>query len=347
MRKIGAYVAIGVLIGVTCSASPSAAFDLRLGPLHFGLPFLGHSFGHRHWPTPHHDIPAGAGIYDTTEPVAPSSAQGAASPLLYPGLALPAIYNDIFSPASLSRWPFGYEAIFRAAFAKAPADHDLAQVPCRQIVRGTAIVERLGRDIRPTAAQRPLLQKLGSALGMASGFLARSCPKELPPQPVARLRLMETQIEELSMALDIIRPPLQQFEQSLNRSQQARLAAALTAPPAAGDSRPDVSTPVCGATPTAIDWSIHQLSQSLQPSDSQRDALADTKAAFARAASNLDPQCPASLPPSPFARLVAIQARLDAEWRAVLTVQVALASLENGLSDDQRVRFNALDFAAR
>jgi len=30
-----------------------------------------------------------------------------------------------------------------------------------------------------------------------------------------------------------------------------------------------------------------------------------------------------------------------------ITVQVALANLENGLSDDQRVRFNAMDFAAR
>lgn len=347
MPKIGAFVAIAVLADVICSASPSAAFDLGFGPLHFGLPLLGHSFRHRHRPAPNRDMPAGAAIYDSTEAAAPTSASPA-SPLLYPGLALPAIYNEMFSSASSSRWPFGYAAIFRAAFAKEPADQRQAQVPCRHIARGTMIVERLGRDIRPTAAQRVLLQKLGSALGMASGFLARSCPKVLPSQPVARLQLMETQIDELSMALDIIRQPLQQFEQSLSRGQQARVAAALAAPAAAGDNnRQDVSALGCGTAPTTIDWSIDQLSQSLQPSDSQRDALTETKAAFARAASNLDTQCPASLPPSPFARLVSIQARLDAEWRAVLTVEVALANLENGLSEDQRVRFNALDFAAR
>jgi hypothetical protein len=350
MQKVGAYVAISVLIVVVSSPSPSAAFGLRLGPFHLGLP----SFGHRHRPAQHPDVPAGAAIYnrtESTEAAGKEPAHGPSSPLLYPGLALPAVYGDIFAPASAAPWPFGYDAIFRAAFAKASVDQD--QHPCQPTDRGTAVVERIGREIRPTVAQRPLLQKLGRALGMASGFLAQSCPKEIPSQPVARLQLMQTQIEVLTMALDIIREPLQDFEQSLTPNQQARFAAAAAASGAAAGrnaaenkNEAENVASACGATPTNVDWSLDQLNQSLQPNDRQRDAMVDVKDAFGRAAGDLAAQCPTSLPPTPLARLESAQARLDAEWRAVLTIQVALGNLENRLSDDQRGRFNAMDFAA-
>jgi len=45
--------------------------------------------------------------------------------------------------------------------------------------------------------------------------------------------------------------------------------------------------------------------------------------------------------------LEAIEARLDATWRAVLSIQVALEDFESGLSDDQKNRFKAMTFAAQ
>jgi len=341
MRKIGAYAAIGVLASVIFSPSPIAAFGLRFGPFSLGLPL---SFGHRHRIDRHPDAPAGAVLYNSAEP-GTATAQDLTSALLYPELALPAIYDHIFSPTPSLPWSFGYYSIFRAAFAKAPADQD--QHPCRQGVRGTAIVERIGREIRPTAAQRPLLQKLGGALAMASGFLAKLCPKEIPPQPVARLQLMETQIEELIMALDIIGQPLREFEQSLSRSQQARFAAVVSTPTAADHSnRSENIAPACGPTQTAVDWSIEQIDQSVQPSDVQRDALVNIKQAFGRAASDLDAHCPTSLPRTAVARLELTEARLDAAWQAMLSIEAAIANFETRLSDEQRVRLDAMNFAA-
>jgi hypothetical protein len=53
-----------------------------------------------------------------------------------------------------------------------------------------------------------------------------------------------------------------------------------------------------------------------------------------------------SLPGDPLARLGATEARLDATWRALVSIQTALADFETKLSAEQRVRFDATDFAA-
>jgi LTXXQ motif family protein len=338
VRRIGAYIAIGALAAVISAPSTSAAFGLRIGPLHLGLPLFRHSpgFRHRHRIALHRRLHKGAAIYDKADLGGTEEAPGVNSALLYPGLALPILYGEIFWPTFSSGWPFGYADIFRTAFAKSRPDHGAHA--CQQPDRATAIVARIKRKIRPRAAQLRLLQTLGGALGRASGYLIKSCPNEIPAQPVARLQLIQSQIQMLSMALDIVRPPLQQFEQSLNASQRRRLAAKR--------SNRAAAAPGCAASPTPTDWSIEQIDQSVQPSAAQRGALADLKQAFAAAAGDLDAHCPKSLPATPLARLESTEARLDASWRAVLSIRVALANFARRLSDQQRRRFDAMDFAA-
>ena len=84
----------------------------------------------------------------------------------------------------------------------------------------------------------------------------------------------------------------------------------------------------------------------MQPTDAQRDAMDGLKQAFRNAAGELDANCPLSLPGDPLARLEATEARLDATWRALVSIQTALADFETKLSAEQRVRFDATDFAA-
>ena len=48
MRKIGAIFGITALAAVVFSSPPAAAFGLHLGPLHFGLPFVGHHYHGHH-----------------------------------------------------------------------------------------------------------------------------------------------------------------------------------------------------------------------------------------------------------------------------------------------------------
>lgn len=80
--------------------------------------------------------------------------------------------------------------------------------------------------------------------------------------------------------------------------------------------------------------------------DTESVRMAATEQALLKAASDLDAQRRMPSQATPLTRLDAMQARLDAEWYALLTIQVALANLENGLSEDQRVRFNAMKFTA-
>jgi hypothetical protein len=45
--------------------------------------------------------------------------------------------------------------------------------------------------------------------------------------------------------------------------------------------------------------------------------------------------------------LETIESRLDATWRAILSIQVALNEFESNLSDEQKNRFKAMTFAAQ
>jgi hypothetical protein len=130
---------------------------------------------------------------------------------------------------------------------------------------------------------------------------------------------------------------------------QHRRWAAVAAPQSVAyrQSAPNNVAASCGGAATAINWSIDQIYQSVQPTDDQRDALSEVKQAFGKAAADLEAHCPTSAPPTALGRLDSIQARLDSTWRAVLSIQVALADLEARLSDEQKSRFAAMNFAAR
>jgi hypothetical protein len=343
MRKISAIVTIAALAAVAFSPSPSAAFGLRIGPLYFGIPYFG--YRHRHHGAPAlrdeaslKTVPPAQGAAGTQGP----ASQGLMSPLLYPALALPAVYGEIFSPPSSSPWPFSYDAILQTAFAKTAPDQNAAA--CPQPNRQSAVAERVRAEIRPTGNQMQQMQKLGGALGFASDYLAKACPSEIPQDAAARLQLMEWQIEKLAEALDFVRPPLQELEQSLNDTQRARFGVPLSTAVVHPD-RANVA-PACAAAPTRVDASIEQISLAVQPTDAQRDAMDSLKQAFRSAANELDANCPASLPSDPLARLEGIEARLDATWRALVSVQTALSDFETKLSAEQRVRFDATDFAA-
>jgi hypothetical protein len=156
---------------------------------------------------------------------------------------------------------------------------------------------------------------------------------------------MEWQVEKLAEALDFVRPPLQELEQSLNDTQRARFGAPLATSATRAD-RANTIAPACAAAPPKIDASIEQISLAVQPTDDQREAMNGLKQAFRNAAGELDANCAASLPGDPLARLEAIEARLDATWRALVSIQTALADFETKLSAEQRVRFDATDFAA-
>jgi len=314
-----------------------------VGPLHLGLPFVGHRHDFQHRLAPR-AIGQTKGLHDEADLNAPESMPGLPSPLLYPVLASPAVFDDVFWPSSTS-WPFSYDAIFQTAFAKA-SGNQTANL-CQQPDRTNAIVGHITNEIKPTASQLQQLQILGGALGQAGVYLAKTCPENLPAQPVARLQLMEWQIEKLSMALSMIRQPLLDFEQSLTDAQRTRFAKARETRPAAGrrDGSENIAA-ACAAGPNATDWPIQQISLTVDPTDDQRNALENMKTAFVGAAKELSAYCGTQAPRDPLARLDATETRLDGTWRTVVAIEVALANFEKTLTDEQRGRLAKTDLTA-
>jgi len=162
---------------------------------------------------------------------------------------------------------------------------------------------------------------------------------------VARLQLVESQLEELTTALNIARQPLLDFEQSLNADQQSRLAVASSQGSLDGQIQSG-NIAGCGS-PDAIDWPIIEIDQSVQPTSAQRLVLDDVRQSFDEAAGDLKAHCPTTIPATALNRLDTIQARLDSTWRAALAIQVALANFEAQLDEAQKLRFDTLNLATR
>jgi hypothetical protein len=94
--------------------------------------------------------------------------------------------------------------------------------------------------------------------------------------------------------------------------------------------------------PKLMDWPIERISEVVEPTDAQRPALDELRAASAKAIEMLRSGCPKDLPSIPTGRLAAMESRLQVMLAAVQTVRPALERFYQLLSDEQRARFNAI-----
>jgi hypothetical protein len=90
------------------------------------------------------------------------------------------------------------------------------------------------------------------------------------------------------------------------------------------------------------DWPIERISAVVEPTDAQRPALEELRAASAKAVDMLKAGCPKDLPSIPTGRLAAMESRLQVMLAAVQTVRPALERFYQSLSDEQKARFNAI-----
>src|SRR5262252_6260597 len=90
------------------------------------------------------------------------------------------------------------------------------------------------------------------------------------------------------------------------------------------------------------DWPIERISAVVEPTDAQRPALEELRAASATAIDMLKSGCPKDLPSIPTGRLAAMESRLQVMLAAVQTVRPALERFYQSLSDEQKARFNAI-----
>ena len=84
------------------------------------------------------------------------------------------------------------------------------------------------------------------------------------------------------------------------------------------------------------EWRSDAIEHAVQPTEAQRLALAELKAASTKAMEIISAACPRELPQSLAARLEVMEKRLDAMLEAVKTVRPAFDALYASVNDKQR-----------
>ena len=161
--------------------------------------------------------------------------------------------------------------------------------------------------------------------------------------PTGRLAAMESRVKVMLQAVQTVRPPLERFYQLLSDEQKARLNAVSPGGKSNAEEDQRALAKFCRErAPAVTDLPLDRIAKATQPTPSQRSALDELKDVSAKAALGLKADCPIYAAVTPTGRVEAMEKRLEATHSAVITVQPALAKFYNGLSDEQKARFDSL-----
>jgi hypothetical protein len=202
----------------------------------------------------------------------------------------------------------------------------------------SSLPARIRQIVRPTAEQQMALDDLISASSKAKELILGSCPKEIPLTPPSRLAAAEKRLEVMIQAVEIMRPPLQKFYDSLSDEQKQHVEAR-------GNVGAEIGNlaMLCGPqSENVANLPEQRIEQALQPNTQQQGVFDELKKASESATKDLQASCPAQTPQTPVARLDAIKTRLSAMVEALKTVRPKLEDFYASLNDEQKARFNIL-----
>jgi hypothetical protein len=276
-------------------------------------------------------------------------------------------FDYVFWPYAYDAfWPYAYEDIYYGIYGQYayvdPAIRRVAGAPrARTAARSGGVpasgvcserapeltnwpIDRIAAAIEPTETQRTALEALKEATGRAVEMLKGSCPTDLPSTPTGRLAAMESRLQVMLQAVQVVRAPLDRLYQSLSDEQKARFntVAPTDTTAAVGKDQHDLTRLCNERGPGVADLPIDRIAQTVQPNEVQRALLDELKAASAKAGEDLKASCPTYRALTPTGRVEAMQQRLEAVLGAVRTVQPALVKFYDALNDEQKARFNAM-----
>jgi LTXXQ motif family protein len=261
-------------------------------------------------------------------------------------------------------WAYGYDDIYAGIFS--PYDYEPyvqgPQAPARmtaltQGMKNSCASEaaevtnwpigQIQQVIQPNDQQKTLLDDLGNAVVKASNDITSHCPSSVAFTPVDRVGQMEVRLQGLVDAVNIISPPLTKFYDSLNDEQKARFndmgtaqaSTAANGTPGAQAAAAANPQQACSSGKVAA-WPTEKIDEVVQPTDAQKQKLQALQSAAAQAADILKAACPSEMPGTPPSRLEAVGDRLQAQLKAVQTVEAPLNEFYGSLNDDQKARFN-------
>jgi hypothetical protein len=204
-------------------------------------------------------------------------------------------------------------------------------------------IERITEAVEPNDAQRAALDELKAATAQSIDILKSACPNDLPSIPTGRLDAMKIRLQVMLQAVQTVRPPLERFYQLLNDEQKARFnAVSPNETAAAGKDQRDLTRLCTERGPGVADLPIERIAQAVRPTEAQQASLDELRVASAKASETLKTNCPTYQALTPTGRVEAMEKRLEAMLEAVKTVQPALTKFYDGLTDEQKARFNTL-----
>jgi hypothetical protein len=291
----------------------------------------------------------------------------------------PYAYSDIFDYAfwpdgyDEAYWYYAYDDFFDGVFwgesgppeeyVYAPESGGPAYVASRPRVTyagvqelcrepGTGITAwpfaQIERKVGLDAEQKQSLNDVREAAKKATATFKVSCPsaEAFPLTPPGRLQAMTARLSATLEAVDIVRPPLTQFYNSLSDEQKARFnqlganQSVLNAEARA--ALPDEAKTCKEAKPGLTNLPIDQIDNVVKPTDAQAADLDQLQDVVGKAVSILQAACPNETPLTPPGRLDAMHTRLKAMIDAANTVKLALDAFYGSLSNEQKARFNQL-----
>jgi hypothetical protein len=89
------------------------------------------------------------------------------------------------------------------------------------------------------------------------------------------------------------------------------------------------------------EWRAQRIASLVKPTDAQKKALDDLRAASAKAAETIAAACPRDFPTNASQRMELMEKRLEAMLTAIKTVRPAFDAFYNSLTDEQKARVNA------
>ena len=202
-------------------------------------------------------------------------------------------------------------------------------------------IDHLERTLQPTSDQQAAFDNLQAASAKATEIMKASCPTEIPVTPISRLDAVESRVDAMIQAVQLLREPLNAFYGSLTDGQHQRLQG-LAEDRGANRAQASLAEMCSQSARHFTELPSEQIQQTIQPNDKQRSELEALKASSSKAAEILNGTCPSQTPSTPTARLDAMAKRLDAMSTAVKTMRPALQAFYASLDDEQKARFNTM-----
>jgi hypothetical protein len=205
-------------------------------------------------------------------------------------------------------------------------------------------IQKIADQVQPDQKQQDLLNALQAASLKAVEILQQACPTDLPSTPTGRLAAMRARVDAMLKAVEIVRPALDDFYQSLSDEQRERFIAVDQGDQAGRPQRGANLNHLCqGDLAAKSGLPIDRIKATLHLSPDQDNELRALDEATIDSAKMLQAQCQPDQSLTPPGRLAAMQDRLQAVSKALETTQAALSNFYGSLSDEQRAKFDRIN----